>query len=323
MTTLKEIAQLANVHLTTVSGILNHSKGNSRCSPETREKVLRIAARLGYVRNQLASRLRSRCTNTICLIAGDVRNPFFSALATAIEEELEAKGYQLVLLCRGWNEEQLSPGLIQSTFEQPVDGFIVWSELVGKTVLSLPRNFPKPIITMGAKIQGFDGVRLDIRHGMRMAMDYLMEKGHRHLAYYAPEEDQHRGLPQPRSVLFTEIALAAGLPTPQIIFYPGRSWDIATARDHAKTVKLSPGTTALLGFNDVAVLGWRSSGNGKNLETVGFDGTDWLKLGRTPIPHIHIPTRKLARLGVELIISQLEGRSRHKSSSILPELIRP
>ena len=65
MTTLKEIAAEAHVHPTTVSSILNQSKGNSRCSEETRAKVLHIAEERGYVRNQLASRLRSRCTNTV------------------------------------------------------------------------------------------------------------------------------------------------------------------------------------------------------------------------------------------------------------------
>ena len=47
MTTLKEIAAEAHVHVTTVSGILNQSKSNSRCSEETRAKVLRIASKCG------------------------------------------------------------------------------------------------------------------------------------------------------------------------------------------------------------------------------------------------------------------------------------
>ena len=165
-----------------------------------------------YVRNQLASRLRSRRTNTVCLIAGDIRNPFFASLSTAIEKELETRGYQLLLLCRGWKEGPQEPELARAVFEQPVDGFIVWSESAGKAVRELSDPFPKPIITVGAPVQGFLGVKLDIGRGLKMAVDHLVRQGHRRLAYYAPEEARLQGLPKPRHKIFEKIVTDAGLP---------------------------------------------------------------------------------------------------------------
>ena len=321
MATLKEIAAKAKVHLTTVSSILNPSKGNSRCSEETRIKVQRIAAECGYMRNQLASRLRNRRTNTICLVAGDIRNPFFASLATSIEEELELHGYQLLLLCRGWKEGPVEPAAIQSVFEQPVDGFIVWSESVGKTLQNLPPHFPKPIITIGSPTQGFPGVRLDIEHGLKKAVQYLARKGHRHLAYYAPDESRTKGLPQPRHSLFVKLVKEAGLPIPQLIFYPGTSWDISAAKNHAKNVNLKRGTTALLGYNDVAILGWQNSNADSSVETVSFDGTDWLQLCSTPIPCVKIPASQLAKASVSMMIECLGGTGKIKPAIVQPEFI--
>ncbi len=323
MTTLKEIAAEAHVHPTTVSSILNQSKGNSRCSDETRAKVLRIAAKRGYVRNQLASRLRSRRTNTVCLIAGDIRNPFFASLATAIEEELETRGYQLLLLCRGWKEGQRDPALARAVFEQPVDGFIIWSETAGKIVGELSDQFPKPIVTVGAPLKGFPGVKLDIGSGLKMAVDYLVHKGHRHLAYYAPEEAQQQGMPMPRHKIFEKIVMDADLPAPQLLFYPGKSWDVAAACAGAESAKLKTGVTALVGFNDVATLGWHKAGRYSKVDVVGFDGTDWLRLCETPVPYVHIPARDLARTSVAMIFAQLNDaeKAKTKRQVVLPEFM--
>jgi LacI family transcriptional regulator len=307
MTTLKEIAARANIHLTTVSGILNQSKSNSRCSEETRKKVLRIAAEMGYVRNQLASRLRSRRTNTVCLIAGDIRNPFFALLAAAIEEELEAGNYQMVLLCRGWGGCHQDPALIRAVFEQPVDGFIVWSESAGNALRELPDRFPKPVVTIGAPVRGYPGVRLDIGRGVGMAVEYLVGKGHRRLAYYAPEEARLKGMPQPRHKIFEKIVADAGLPAPQLIFYPGKSWDVAAAWDYAERVKLNAGITAMVGFNDVSILGWHKSAGAERVETVGFDGTDWLRLCGRSVPCVRFPARELARASVTMMLAHLAG----------------
>lgn len=319
MATLKDIAVKANVHLTTVSSILNQSKGNSRCSEETRKKVLRIAEKMGYLRNQLASRLRSQSTNTIGLIAGDIRNPFFAAFATAMEAELETRNYQLLLLCRGWGEYQENPELVRSVFEQPVDGFIVWSESAGKTIQTLSQHFPKPIVTIGARVPGFPGVRVDIGRGLKQAVDYLIRKGHRQLAYYAPEEARLRGMPQPRPAIFEKIVIEAGLPSPQLIFYPGKSWDLATACSYADEVKLQPGITAVVGFNDVSILGWQKSKRTQSAELVGFDGTDWLRLSGKPMPYVHIPADELARASVALMFSRLDGVGNPSAPIILSE----
>lgn len=323
MATLKEIAAKANVHLTTVSSILNQSKGNSRCSEATRNKVLEVAKKLGYVRNQLASRLRNRRNNTICLIAGDIRNPFFAALATAIEEELDKRGYQLLLLCRGLDDDHHNTCLVQSIFEQPVDGFIAWSESASKTLQQLPARFPKPIVTVGARVEGFPGVQLDIGCGLKMAVDYLIRKGHRHLSYYAPEESRLKGLPQPRPKIFEKIVASHGLPNPQLIYYPGHDWDVAAACEFAGKAKIDANITAMIGFNDISVLGWQKSARSQKIETVGFDGTDWLRLCSRSIACVHIPVNELARTSVAMIFAHIDGPAKKKTSPtvVLPEFV--
>jgi LacI family transcriptional regulator len=66
---------------------LNRAGGNTRVGEATRKKILRVAERLGYVRNESAQRLRTGKSNTVGFIGGDLRNPFFSELASALERE--------------------------------------------------------------------------------------------------------------------------------------------------------------------------------------------------------------------------------------------
>ena len=57
-----------------------------------REKVQAVAKELGFVPNAQARSLRSTKTDTIALLISDVRNPYFSDLAHAVEQQAHAAG---------------------------------------------------------------------------------------------------------------------------------------------------------------------------------------------------------------------------------------
>ena len=73
MSTLNDVARLAGVSTMTVSRVINDS---GYISPETRARVNRAIAELGYMPNVLARQLRSKRTKTLALVVTDIRNPF-------------------------------------------------------------------------------------------------------------------------------------------------------------------------------------------------------------------------------------------------------
>jgi LacI family transcriptional regulator len=93
--TLAKIAQLADIHPSTVSLVLNGRKLD-RVSSQTREKIERIARELGYSVNRRAQGLVRGSTHTIALLLNHLSNPFFGKYVSVIESEIEGSGYHVM-----------------------------------------------------------------------------------------------------------------------------------------------------------------------------------------------------------------------------------
>ncbi len=72
--TIKEIAEMANVSSATVSKILNGK--DKYISEATRQRVLEIVEREGYIPNAIAKSLKMKSTKTLGIIIPDVMNLF-------------------------------------------------------------------------------------------------------------------------------------------------------------------------------------------------------------------------------------------------------
>ena len=121
--TIKDIARLSGVSVTTVSRALNHGP---EISPETRERILRICREQGYRTNLLARSLISSRTNVLGLILPDIANPFHATLSFNIETYARELGYQ-VMLCSGRPGDGRIEELIDFLIGQQVDGILLSS----------------------------------------------------------------------------------------------------------------------------------------------------------------------------------------------------
>jgi LacI family transcriptional regulator len=82
---MRDVAAAAGVCLTTVSRVVNDEPS---VQPETAACVERAIRELGYKRNDTARHLRRKdqATQTLGLVVDDLANPFFAALASAVED---------------------------------------------------------------------------------------------------------------------------------------------------------------------------------------------------------------------------------------------
>ncbi|OZV13827.1 hypothetical protein CIW83_02490 [Tissierella sp. P1] len=120
--TIKRIAELANVSSATVSKIINGK--DKHISEATRQKVLAIIEREGYIPNGIAKSLKMKRTKTIGIIMPDVMNLFFSEVARGAEDAAEREGYS-VILCNSDNKQSKEERYIQILQEKMVDGIIL------------------------------------------------------------------------------------------------------------------------------------------------------------------------------------------------------
>ena len=97
MVTLKEIAQLCGVSVTTVSNIVNNSPKKVR--DETRKKVMEAIEELGYHPNYFAQGLRRQRTQTIGVITEDLEQFTTPEIVEGIMKYCERKK-SIVFFCR-------------------------------------------------------------------------------------------------------------------------------------------------------------------------------------------------------------------------------
>src|SRR5919106_4360097 len=92
--TMRDVAVLAGVSLKTVSRVINDEPG---VATTTAARVSDAIAELGFQRNDLARSLRQGVTSsTLGLVIEDVANPFYSAIAQAVEAAARERGYLLI-----------------------------------------------------------------------------------------------------------------------------------------------------------------------------------------------------------------------------------
>ena len=92
--TISDVARLAGVSTATVSHTINSTR---YVSEETKEKVFRAIAELGYTPDASARSFRTGKKKTVGFIVPDIANKFFATMIESVETCLAAHGYHLII----------------------------------------------------------------------------------------------------------------------------------------------------------------------------------------------------------------------------------
>ncbi len=92
--TMRDVANSAKVSLKTVSRVVN---GEPDVRPETAARVEAAIEQLGFRRNEVAWSLRNGRAGAVGLVIEDLSNPFYSAIAAAVEQEAHDRGHALLI----------------------------------------------------------------------------------------------------------------------------------------------------------------------------------------------------------------------------------
>ena len=119
--TLKELAKIAGVSISTVSKALNDSP---EIGKRTKQKITDLAKLYNYVPNKMAITLKTGKTKTIGVIVPSIKNNFFARVIAGIEEVLNANNYNIVISITNESKEK-EAAIIKTLSNGVVDGFII------------------------------------------------------------------------------------------------------------------------------------------------------------------------------------------------------
>lgn len=186
MTTIKKIAELANVSTATVSKIINGK--DQYISEATRQKVLEIVEREGYIPNGVAKSLKMRRTKTIGIILPDVMNLFFSELARGAEDAAEKEGYS-VILCNTDNKELKEEKYLNILHEKMVDGIIMTAAEGSMNKSVKISKTPMVLVDRDIELDKPVGrITVNNEEGAFMATKFLIEKGCKNIGFISSEK---------------------------------------------------------------------------------------------------------------------------------------
>lgn len=302
MTTIYDIAKRAGVSATTVSKVLN---GYPDVSVKTREKVKRITTELGYQPSALARGLVTRRSMTIGVFFQDhansgFRHPFLHDVIASFKDIVGESGYDL-LFFTNVQSHSAPKGFEARARYRDVDGLFL---------LGVPRTDPGlsalalsriPSISVDLDLIGSRASYLtsDNVGGARRAVEYLVECGHREIAFVG---DRYGTKPGHDRMLGYQQALQEwGLPFhPEWILegdFTERSGYLATV----KILTLTSRPTAIFYASDTMAIGGMQAMEevgvkpGRDLSLIGFDDIQLARYVSPALTTIRQNTDELGR----------------------------
>lgn len=191
--TLQDVARLANVSPASASMILQKKPGVS-FSPETVSRVFAAAEQLGYRKSNVTSHF---IRPTIAVIFAQITSLYQTYVVQSIDQKANEVGMDTVLFETHNSKEQLAR-ILQSIYRLGFTGVILTlspnDEVLGD-VLELARKIPTVIIDNYNKDLPLDSVKIDTYQCGTLAMQHLLDLGHRDIAFIEIDRSKISGVP--------------------------------------------------------------------------------------------------------------------------------
>lgn len=177
MPTIIDVAKRANVSKSTVSRVL---AGEGNVSKESRDAVMKAVEELNFVKNSVASSMRTRKSKTVLLIIPDITNNFWSEVSRGAQIVLDKKGYSLMVANSDWQKDR-EERYLQLAMEHKVDAVMINAPDMDMEKVS--KMVDTPIVVLGERSQKlpFPIVGTDSYKAIRKALDYVWSKGHKRI----------------------------------------------------------------------------------------------------------------------------------------------
>lgn len=187
MSTIRDVANLAQVSTTTVSRVINKS---GAVREGRRLRVERAIADLDYVPNAVAQHLRSKRTKTIALVLSDITNPFFTTIARGVQDVAGPRGYAVTFANTDESEAQ-EREYLRTLVQRKVDGVLLVPAGNSPEPFRLLRSQKIPVVLLDRRVstRQLDEVRCDSEAAAYALVQHLLALGHRRIAVITGRRD--------------------------------------------------------------------------------------------------------------------------------------
>lgn len=328
MTTLKELAALLNISVSTVSKALNDSH---EISENTRVRVKELATKLNYKPNRIAQQLKTNKSKTIGVILPTVTNPFFAEVLHGIETAATNSDYDIIVCLSNetLHKEKRSLELLSNG---SVDGFIMAvaresqvKEQTDHITATIENKLPVLMFDRVVDVIDCNKVIVDDFQSVYDATEHLIVKEQRkHILLVSNIEELSVG--QLRIQGYTKALEAHNL-KPEILKLD-HALDVDVEKKISDFLRDNKSIDAILSIDHVtgivAINMAKKLGKDipKDLSIVGFGYEHTQLLSSPRISIIHQKAHKIGEISTQLLIDNIKNEALKPRTVVVPSELK-
>ncbi|MFI7616232.1 LacI family DNA-binding transcriptional regulator [Nonomuraea terrae] len=316
--TIRNVAERAGVSKSLVSLVL---RGSPHVSEHRRQAVLQAARELGYRPNAVARSLVEGRTHLVGALVADLHNPFYAEFLDGLQESLHGDGLRMLIGNSQW-DPAFEDEAVEAFLELRVDGLVLLGIAPTSETLVEATSYT-PAVVVGERDIQLDGVDIvvdDDQLGARMAIDHLVELGHKRIAHI---ESRRASRCEGYLVAMRRHALA-----PYIMVEAAESDEDGGRAAATALLTRDPRPTAIFAANDVVALGVLSAASElglrvpEDLSVVGYDNTHLSASHHISLTSVDQPRRAMGRSAAALLSDRIGDPGKAaRLREIRPELV--
>jgi LacI family transcriptional regulator len=314
---MHDVARIAGVSLKTVSRVVNNEPG---VGAATSTRVLAAIESLGFRPNDLARSLRKGGSSaTIGLVIEDLANPFYAAIAKAVERVARHHRH-LVVVTSSEEDPGREHDSVSALVRRRVDGLVVVPSARDHRYLRTELRMGFPLVFVDRPPHGIDAdtILIDNVGGARQAVEHLLARGHQRIAFVGDpptvftSEERLRG--------YRQALAGCGVDADDdLVCLSARDVDQAEAGVYGLLALPDP-PTAVFAQNNRSCIGALRAvrESGAQVAVVGFDDFELADMLPVPATVMSHSPAQMGRLAAELLFARLAGDTRPPQRIVMP-----
>ena len=324
---LKDIAEKTGVSISTVSRILS-GDSNRKMKEETISSVIEAARELGWYENRKEKLRHSmpmiRLAAVVMGEADGAPSPFCRDILEGMKAEIKDKGRGLRL---SFNVIDSAEGSIMDALrEEPYDAVIVTGRIRTDLLQKISASVPYALYAGVSSVSGMDEAVCDAREGVRDAVRYLHEKGHRNIGYIGPTAIQNEIRNEFRYLGYIEGLSERGLSYDPILV-EDTYLSVPDGYSGAERLFSRVQPSAIICANDSVAIGVlrflkeREVRCPEEVMVTGFDNIDVSAFIQPSLTTFDVPKKELGRFAVRMALDRIEHPREHDVKVSLPYVL--
>lgn len=300
MATIKDLSLKCGVSVSTVSKALN---GYQDISEATRALILKAANEIGYFPDANARALKMKKTYNIGVLFATLsnhglRNEYFAHILASFKERAAKRGYDITFIEHNIGNRKMT--YLEHCRYRNFDGvFIACADFSEPEVLEMV-NSDFPVVTIDQAFNEAISVLSDNIEGMRQLTQYIIDQGHRKIAYIHGTKSS---VTHNRIVSFNNVLSENGITIPEEYFVEGIYRSTESSEDLAlRLLKLPNRPTCIIAPDDYAALGVMNTVRRAGLripEDISVAGYDGISVSQALEPKLTTVKQDTDKIGAE------------------------